>query len=133
MRAFALGPPVDRWGESRLARAGILALTGGLTFVGLGETLLPIAIGFTLMPIGTACLFPSITALLSEAVRRSQRGYYLGVQQTFGGVTRVMFPILAGAAMDSVGIGTPFVLAGMLVLLSLPLTAGFRASSVRAR
>jgi hypothetical protein len=57
----------------------------------------------------------------------------MGVQQTFGGITRVMFPLLAGAAMDSVGIGTPFVLAGVLVRLSLPLTAGFRAASVRAR
>ncbi|HUF31519.1 MAG TPA: MFS transporter [Gemmatimonadaceae bacterium] len=133
MRAFALGPLVDRWGEPRLARAGIIALTAGLIFVGLGETLLPIAIGFTLMPIGTACLFPSITALLSESVRRSQRGHYMGVQQTFGGVTRVAFPILGGAAMDSIGIGTPFVLAGMLVLVSLPLTAGFRPASERAR
>ena len=126
MRAFALGPLVDRWGEARLARGGIVALGAGLACVGLGRDLLPIAVGFTLMPIGTACLFPAITALLSEAVRRSQRGFYLGVQQTFGGITRVAFPILGGAAMDSIGMGTPFVLAGVLVLLAYPLTAGFR-------
>jgi hypothetical protein len=28
--------------------------------------------------------------------------------------------------MDSIGMGTPFVLAGVLVLLAYPLTAGFR-------
>ena len=126
MRAFALGPMVDRLGEARLARAGIVALGAGLAFVGLGHDFVPIAIGFTLMPIGTACLFPAITSMLSIAVRRSQRGFYLGVQQTFGGVTRVIFPILGGAAMDSIGVGTPFVLAGVLVLLAYPLTVGFR-------
>lgn len=125
MRAVALGPLVDRLGEPRLARVGIVALALGLALVGWGRTLPPIIAGFTLMPIGTACLFPAITALLSEAVRRSQRGLYLGVQQTFGGMTRVAFPILAGMAMDSIGVGTPFVLAGLLVFLSFPLTAGF--------
>lgn len=132
MRAFALGPLVDRLGEARLARAGIVSLGLGLAFVGFGSGLVPIAIGFTLMPVGTACLFPSITALLSETVRRSQRGFYLGVQQTFGGITRVAFPILAGVAMDSVGMGTPFVLAGVLVLLAYPLTAGFRRAHAGA-
>lgn len=126
MRAFALGPLVDRLGEARLARIGIVALGGGLACVGLGLDFTWIAVGFTLMPIGTACLFPAITSLLSIAVRRSQRGFYLGVQQTFGGATRVLFPILAGAAMDSIGVGTPFVLAGVLVLMALPLTVGFR-------
>jgi sugar phosphate permease len=133
MRAVALGPLVDRFGEPVLSRAGLIALGAGLAFVSAGDSLLPIAVGFTLMPIGTACLFPAITALLSESVRRSERGLYLGLQQTFGGVTRVAFPILAGATMDSTGVGTPFLLAGILVMLALPLTAGLRrARAARA-
>jgi MFS family permease len=130
MRAVALGPLVDRFGEPVLSRAGLIALSAGLAFVSAGDSLLPIAVGFTLMPIGTACLFPAITALLSESVRRSERGLYLGLQQTFGGVTRVAFPILAGATMDSTGVGTPFLLAGILVMLALPLTSGLRRARV---
>jgi multidrug resistance protein len=132
MRAVALGPLVDRFGEPQLARAGLVSLGAGLIFVGFGDRLLPIGIGFTLMPIGTACLFPAITSLLSVAVRRSERGMYLGMQQTFGGVTRVLFPLLAGAAMDSIGVGTPLLLAGALVIAALPLTLGFRTAAVRA-
>lgn len=132
MRAVALGPLVDRFGEPRIARAGLVALGAGLGLVGAGDGFVAIALGFTLMPVGTACLFPAITSLLSTAVRRSQRGLYLGVQQTFGGVTRVLFPVVAGAAMDSVGVGTPMILAGALVICALPLTLGFRTAAVRA-
>ncbi|HSJ62657.1 MAG TPA: MFS transporter [Gemmatimonadaceae bacterium] len=128
MRAVALGRLVERFGEPVLVRGGMVALGVGLALVGLGEELLPIAVGFTLMPIGTACLFPAVTALLSGAVSRGERGVYLGVQQAFGGVTRVAFPLLAGAAMDGIGIGTPLVVAGVLVVAALPLTAGFAAA-----
>jgi MFS family permease len=132
MRAVALGPLVDRFGEPPLSRAGLLALGAGLMFVAGGDSLLTIGVGFTLMPIGTACLFPAITALLSGSVGRGERGTYLGLQQTFGGVTRVAFPILAGAAMDSIGVGTPFLLAGLLALLALPLTMGLRPARAKA-
>jgi hypothetical protein len=46
----------------------------------------------------------------------------MGVQHTFGGVSRVLFPILAGVGMDQLGIGIPFWVAGLLVLATLPLT-----------
>ena len=46
----------------------------------------------------------------------------MGVQHTFGGVSRVAFPIAAGIAMDHLGVGVPFWVAGALVLASLPLT-----------
>ena len=55
----------------------------------------------------------------------------MGVQHTFGGVSRVAFPIAAGLLIDRFGVGVPFWLAGMLVLVTLPLTRsiGRRAES----
>jgi hypothetical protein len=46
----------------------------------------------------------------------------MGVQHTFGGVCRVVFPLAAGVAMEHLGIGFPFVVAGVLVLGTLALT-----------
>jgi hypothetical protein len=46
----------------------------------------------------------------------------MGVQHTFGGVSRVVFPLAAGIAMDHLGLGFPFVVAGVLVLSTLLLT-----------
>jgi MFS family permease len=41
---------------------------------------------------GTAFTFPAVTALLSRVVPSKQRGLYMGVQQTVGGVSRVVVP-----------------------------------------
>jgi MFS family permease len=122
VRALVLGRAVDRLGEARLARLGIVILAAGLTATGLGHGSAALAAGFTLMPLGTAFVFPCVTGLLSRAVPGPERGLYMGVQHTFGGVSRVAFPIAAGLLMDRFGVGVPFWLAGVLVLATLPLT-----------
>jgi multidrug resistance protein len=132
VRAFLLGPAVDRLGEPRLARVGIWLLGAGLLVTAFARTLPGILAGFTLMPLGTASLFPCVTGLLSSAVHKRERGVYLGVQQTFGGVSRVAFPVAAGLAMDRAGMGTPFAVAAALLVLTLPLTRGLRSQRAQA-
>jgi MFS family permease len=122
VRSLVLGPTVDRLGEARLSRLGIGLLATGLVLTGLAHDLPVLAVGFTLMPIGTAFLFPCVTGLLSRVVAGGERGLYMGVQHTFGGVSRVIFPIAAGIGMDRLGVGIPFWVAGLLVLVTLPLT-----------
>ncbi|MGH7579173.1 MAG: MFS transporter [Gemmatimonadales bacterium] len=122
VRALVLGRAVDRLGEARLARLGIVILAAGLAATGMGRGSAALAAGFTLMPLGTAFLFPCITGLLSGVVPAKERGLYMGVQHTFGGVSRVAFPIAGGVLMDRFGVGVPFWLAGVLVLCTLPLT-----------
>jgi MFS family permease len=48
----------------------------------------------------------------------------MGVQHTFGGVSRVAFPIAAGLLIDRFGVGVPFWLAALLVLATTPLALG---------
>ena len=81
-------------------------------------------LGFTLMPVGTAFLFPCVSGMLSQVVSTAERGLYLGVQQSFGGVARVAFPIIDGAMMDRFGSGSPYLLAAFMVLATLPLAMG---------
>lgn len=124
IRSFLLGPIVDRLGEARLSRLGICCLAAGLAATGLARSYPVLGLGFTLMPLGTAFLFPCVTGLLSRVVSAAERGLYMGVQHTFGWVSRVAFPVAAGMAMDRFGVGVPFWMAGLLVLLTLPLTRG---------
>ena len=123
VRSLLLGRMVDRLGEARLSRLGIVILALGLASTGLAIGYPMLAAGFTLMPIGTAFIFPCVTGLLSTVVAANERGLYMGVQHTFGGASRVAFPILAGFLMDHAGVGVPFWLSAILVLVTLPLTA----------
>jgi MFS family permease len=123
VRALVLGRAVDRLGEARLSRLGIVFLAAGLIATGLAHSGPALALAFTLMPIGTAFLFPCVTGLLSRIVHSGDRGLYMGVQHTFGGISRVAFPVSAGLLMDRFAVGVPFWIAGLLVLGTLPLSA----------
>jgi multidrug resistance protein len=120
VRSLLLGRAVDLLGEARLSRLGLVLLAVGLGCTGLAAHGGLILLGFTLMPLGTAFLFPCVTGLLSRVVPGHERGLYMGVQHTFGGVSRVAFPLAAGLLMDHFGVGVPFWISGLLVLATLP-------------
>jgi len=122
IRALILGRAVDWLGEAKLSRWGIVFLGAGLIATGLATSGPALALAFTLMPIGTAFLFPCVTGLLSRIVIPADRGLYMGVQHTFGGVSRVAFPVTAGLLMDHFAVGVPFWIAGLLVLGTMPLS-----------
>jgi MFS family permease len=127
VRTLLLGRLVDRLGEPRVSRMGAVLLALGLAITGLGHGGWVLLAGFTLMPVGTGLLFPCVTGLLSQVVRAGERGLYMGVQHTFGGVSRVAFPVAAGFLMDTFGVGVPFWMSGLLVLLTVPLIAALHS------
>lgn len=136
VRAGILGRMIEWLGEARLTRLGLVLLALGLAAVAGVHSYLTLLVALTLMPLGTAFVFPCVTAMLSRVVPTRHRGLYMGVQHTFGGVSRVIFPLAAGVAMDHLGLGVPFVLAGVLVMATLLLTTSMeeyapsRAASV---
>jgi multidrug resistance protein len=136
VRAGILGRMIEWLGEARLTRLGLVLLALGLALIAAVHSYLTLLVALTLMPLGTAFVFPCVTAMLSRVVPKKHRGLYMGVQHTFGGVSRVVFPLAAGVAMDHLGLGFPFVVAGVLVLATLLLTTSMeeyapsRAASV---
>ncbi len=127
VRAGILGRMIEWLGEARLTRLGLVLLSAGLALVAAVHSYQTLLVALTLMPLGTAFVFPCVTAMLSRVVPRRHRGLYMGVQHTFGGISRVVFPLAAGAAMDHLGLGFPFVIAGVLVLSTLLLTASMES------
>lgn len=119
MRALVLGRAVDRIGEPRLSRYGLVFLALGLVGVSLSRDYVTLAMAVGLLPIGTAFTFPCVTAMLSRVVSGAERGLYMGVQQTYGGITRVAFPVVLGAAFQYLGEQTPFWISATLVLTTL--------------
>jgi multidrug resistance protein len=120
-RAIFLGPLVDKFGEARLARIGLALLATGLVGMGITPNIPTLAIAVGLLPLGTAFTFPCVTALLSRVIDGGQRGLYMGVQQTYGGISRVAFPIVLGLAYDHIGAASPFFISSAMVLLTFVL------------
>ena len=123
-RAVFLGPAVDRYGEARLSRIGIVLLTAGLVLIPVAHNIPVLAAAVALIPLGTAFTFPCVTALLSRVISQHERGLYMGTQQTWGGISRVIFPLIAGWAFQSIGISAPFWICAAFVAATLLLGRG---------
>lgn len=123
-RAFILGWLVDRLGEARLSRIGLIVLAAGLATIPLCHDIPTLALAVALVPFGTAFTFPCVTGLLSQVISKRERGLYMGVQQTYGGAARVLGPIWAGFAWDRLGVGVPFWTGAALVAGTLFLGLG---------
>jgi MFS family permease len=124
VRAFFLGKLVAWLKEPRLSRVGMVLLAVGLFTMPLSPSVPVFALCVALVPLGTAFTFPCVTSLLSQVVPQHERGLYMGVQQTFGGVARVLAPLSAGFAYDHVGHSVPFFAAGVIVMMTIPLGLG---------
>ncbi len=115
MRAGVLGRLVTLLGEVRLMRAGAIVVAVGLVSMPLPNRLILCLLVMGLVPIGTSLLFPSTTGLLSRRGSKQQLGQLMGVQQAFGGFSRIIGPIWAGSAFQYLGISVPFFVAGAIM------------------
>jgi MFS family permease len=116
-----------------MARVGLVLLAAGLTLFPFAHGYALLLFAMTLMPLGTAFTFPAVTALLSRVVPSRERGTYMGVQQTVGGVSRVVFPWWDGWAFDHIGMAAPFVVCGVLTAGTLSLIRGMTVPAVPSR
>lgn len=120
MRSLLLGPIVDRVGEVWTMRAGTIVLVLGFLLYPVPQSIWTLALVIPFVPIGTALLFPSTTSLMSRSSDRAEYGTIMGVAQTFGGMSRVVAPILATAAFQEFGHSSPFLLgAGVVAVVGL--------------
>jgi MFS family permease len=123
-RAGILGKLVDRYGEAQLSRVGLALLATGLATLPLVHGYFLLALSVALIPLGTAFTFPCVTSMLSRVISSRERGLYMGVQQTFGGLSRVIIPLWAGFSYDHFGKTVPMFTSAALVLGTIVLGYG---------
>jgi MFS family permease len=123
-RAGILGRLVDRYGEAQLSRIGLSLLATGLATLPLARGYPSLAVSVALIPLGTAFTFPCVTSMLSRVISSRERGLYMGVQQTFGGLARVLVPLWAGFSYDHFGKSVPMFTSAALVLATIALGYG---------
>ena len=123
-RVLLLGRMVDWLGEAKLSRLGLVLLAAGVLGMPLSRNLPMLAVAVALIPLGTAFTFPCVTALLSRVISARERGLYMGMQQTYGGVARIIAPLFFGWTFDSLGVSSPFFFSSAFIVATILLGFG---------
>ncbi len=94
-------------------RMGAFLLLVGLVPYPVPPTIWLAGLVIPLIPMGTALLFPSVTALSSRESDPGALGQTMGVQQAFGAVARIIGPLWATPVFQAAGaLVCPFLLGG---------------------
>lgn len=118
-RVLLLGRMVDWLGETKLSRLGLSLLALGVVGMSQSHTLWMLGITVALIPLGTAFTFPCVTSLLSRVISPRERGLYMGMQQTYGGVARAIAPLFFGWSFDKLGVSSPYLIASVFILATI--------------
>src|SRR6185369_832935 len=132
-RVLLLGRMVDWLGEAKLSRVGLLLLALGVMGMSQSHTLWMLGIAVALIPLGTAFTFPCVTALLSRVISPRERGLYMGMQQTYGGVARALAPLFFGWSFDKLGASSPYLIASAFILATIFLSPDVAHVSKKAK
>ena len=119
VQSTAVGPVHRRLGESGALRAALCLDAAGLVLLAFdgGWPLMACALGLLLL--GHGLLTPTLTAAVASRVHARSRGVTLGVQQSAGGLARVVGPVMAGFLFGHVGIPAPYAVGAVLLLLAV--------------
>src|SRR5256884_861710 len=123
-RVLLLGRMVDWLCETKLSPLGLGMLAAGVVGMPLSGNLGTLAGAAALIPLGTAFTFPRVTAVLSRGGNPREPGLYMGLQQTYGGITRAIAPVLYGRAFDSLGVAAPYYFSSAIILATIFLGFG---------
>ncbi len=119
MRSLLLGPVVTRLGETWSMRLGAIALIAGFITYTLATGFWTLALVMPLVPIGTALLFPTTTALTSRWVEKSELGTTMGTAQTFAGMSRTIAPLIATTLFQRVSPAMPLYVGASYIVVVL--------------
>ena len=115
-------PVVRRLGEGGTVRAGLLINGVGLLLLAAVRSWLLLVPALGALVLGEGLAMPAMTA--SFAARAgARRGRALGVQQSAGGLARVVGPVAGGMAFQHLGAPAPYVGGSALMLLCAAATA----------
>jgi MFS family permease len=132
---LATGALSDRWGRKWLIAGGMLVQAGGLFLMVLAQAFWPWLAGSILLGVGTALVYPTLLAAVSDVVHPSYRASAVGVYRLWRDAGYAFGALLAGGIADLLGIpwaigvvGGLTALSGLLVAFTMRETLARRAT-----
>ncbi len=125
---IATGYWSDRVGRKPLIVAGMFVQAGALVVLALSNGAIPVAAGAAaLLGLGTALVYPTLIAAISDAVSPVARAPVVGVYRFWRDMGYALGALIAGATADALGYGGAIALvagltaaSGLWVLIDMP-------------
>jgi MFS family permease len=118
---------VPKFGERRVALAGLVLVTFGFFTMGFANSVVWLYLGLGAMALGSGCVTPSLTAMVSLFTSPEQQGQALGVFRAFGALGRALGPICAALSYWVFGSRVSYSVGALLMIL--PIIAALRLPS----
>jgi MFS family permease len=112
------GPLSDRWGRKGLIVGGMWVQAGGLFVTLLGRSFGWWMLGSSLLGLGTAMVYPSLIAAVSDASHPSWRARSLSVYRFWRDLGYAVGALSAGVVADAFGLSWAIGSVGVLTFLS---------------
>jgi len=115
---IATGPLSDRFGRKELIAGGMIVQAGGIWLTVLVPTYGVWLLGAALQGLGTAMVYPTLLAAITDHAHPTWRATSLGVYRFWRDLGYAIGALLSGAVADFVGLGAAIHLVAALTLAS---------------
>jgi multidrug resistance protein len=132
VQSSLVAPVVRRLGELGTIGAGLAANGAGLLVLAAVHSWWTLVPALAALVVGQGLVTPSITATFATRARASTRGQVLGLQQSAGGLARVVGPLAGTAIFERVGVAWPYWLGAAVMAACAALVATTRPSAGRS-
>ena len=110
---------LPKYGERRLMLIGLLLGGVGLAGIAFSDEVWKLALFTTFLGLGVGMSNPSITGSISLLSDKEEQGGVMGVNQSLSAVARIIGPALGGWFYRDISIGSPFLVAGGLLMFGM--------------
>lgn len=107
-----------RIGERNLTTAGLLASTISLVCLSVSHAPVLFYTGLVLLGVGTGCVSPSLSALVSLYTSAERQGTELGAYRSVGALGRAMGPLYGAALFWSMGSNLAYLASAILIFIA---------------
>ena len=115
-----VGRLINRWGEERLVRGGLVLAAAGYLLITLTRSVTTLAIYAAVAGAGHSLMRPSIASLISKRTQAGQ-GLSIGIMDSFDSLGRILGPAWAGWVYHA-GIGLPYISAALVLLITFAIS-----------
>ena len=115
---IATGPLSDRWGRKGLIAGGMLVQAGGIWLTVMVPVYAAWLAGAALQGLGTAMVYPTLLAAITDHTHPTSRATSLGVYRFWRDLGYAIGALLSGAVADLVGLGAAIHLVAALTFAS---------------